>query len=296
VRAGAVGTIPAASLAFAKSITAPTTLTVVSAPSAAATVRINNGSATPATGDDSATLTSPLSSLGSIFGTVVGDDTVIGLSADTAGSYTARLSNGADTVTFSFVTTGAPTSLALTPATQTVLVGAEGALVATLKDASGNVTQPAVVDSVALSDNTDDTLSTATLTSANLAKGTAAFTLATTGNPAGTTTITATPQGTLPGTGVTAANVIAFRKALDDGGFKQPTIVASSGFDVLKCRIFANLDVPVDIVGTGSYMPSRLSATYATADIVEYAFEDEDGVFQAHRLVKVGREHLIPTD
>jgi nicotinate phosphoribosyltransferase len=98
------------------------------------------------------------------------------------------------------------------------------------------------------------------------------------------------------GTGVTAANVIAFRKALDDGGFKQPTIVASSGFDVLKCRIFANLDVPVDIVGTGSYMPSRLSATYATADIVEYAFEDEDGVFDAHRLVKVGREHLIPTD
>jgi hypothetical protein len=206
VRAGAVGTIPAASLAFAKSITAPTTLTVVSAPSAAATVRINNGSATPASGDDSATLTSSLSSLGSIFGTVVGDDTVIGLSADTAGSYTARLSNGADTVTFSFVTTGAPTSLALTPATQTVLVGAEGALVATLKDASGNVTQPAVVDSVALSDNTDDTLSTATLTSANLAKGTAAFTLATTGNPAGTTTITATPQGTLPGTGVTAAS------------------------------------------------------------------------------------------
>jgi len=205
VRAGAVGTIPAASLAFAKSISAPTTLSVVSAPSAAATVRINNGSATPATGDDSATLLSPLSSLGSIFGTVVGDDTVIGLSADTAGAYTARLANGTDTVTFSFTTTGVPTSLALTPATQTVLVGATATLTATLRDAAGNVTQPAVVDSVALSDNTDDTLSASSLTSTNLAKGTTTFTLTTTGNPAGTSTITATPQGTLPASGVTAA-------------------------------------------------------------------------------------------
>jgi hypothetical protein len=205
VRAGAVGTIPAASLAFAKSISAPTTLSVVSAPTAAAIIRINNGSATPSSSDDSASLTSSDSSLGSIFGTAVADDTVIGLSADTAGSYTARLANGTDTVTFSFTTTGVPTSLALTPATQTVLVGATGTLVATLRDAAGNVTQPSTVDSVALSDNSDDTLSTATLTAANLSKGAAEFTLITTGNPAGTTTVTATPQGTLPGTGVTAA-------------------------------------------------------------------------------------------
>jgi hypothetical protein len=108
-------------------------------------------------------------------------------------------------VTFSFTTTGAPTSLTLTPATQTVLVGATATLTATLKDAAGNTTQPAVVDSVALSDNTDDTLSAASLSSANLATGTANFTLTTTGNPAGTTTVTGTPQGTLPATGVTAA-------------------------------------------------------------------------------------------
>ncbi len=205
VRAGTVGSIPAATLAIPSSVSAPTTLTVVSAPTAAAMVRINNG-ATPASTDDSASLSSGAHTIVSTtFATVSGDDTVIGISADTAGSYTVRLANGSDTVTAAFTTTGVPTSLTLTPATQTVLVGATATLTATLKDAAGNTTQPAVVDSVALSDNTDDTLSTATLSSANLAKGVAEFTLDTENNPAGTTTVTATPQGTLPGSGVTAA-------------------------------------------------------------------------------------------
>jgi nicotinate phosphoribosyltransferase len=93
-------------------------------------------------------------------------------------------------------------------------------------------------------------------------------------------------------TGVTAAAVIFFRKALDDAGFKAPRIVASSGFDTLKCRVFGNLSVPVDVVGTGSYLPSRLSRTYATADIVRYELPDEAGRWKSFDLVKVGREYL----
>ncbi len=41
---------------------------------------------------------------------------------------------------------------------------------------------------------------------------------------------------------------------------------------------------PVDLIGTGSYLPERWAETYATADVVEY-----DG----HPRVKVGREFLL---
>ena len=41
---------------------------------------------------------------------------------------------------------------------------------------------------------------------------------------------------------------------------------------------------PVDVIGTGSYLPDRWSETYATADIVEYNGEQR---------VKVGREFLL---
>ena len=43
-------------------------------------------------------------------------------------------------------------------------------------------------------------------------------------------------------------------------------------------------DAPVDVVGTGSYLPDVWRETYATADIVDY-----DG----EARVKVGREFLI---
>ena len=91
------------------------------------------------------------------------------------------------------------------------------------------------------------------------------------------------------GTGVTAANVIAFRQALDAAGYRDARIVASSGFDPLKSRIFGNLDVPVDIIGTGSFLPKRISEAQATADIVAYTFADGT----RHDLVKAGREHLL---
>ena len=41
---------------------------------------------------------------------------------------------------------------------------------------------------------------------------------------------------------------------------------------------------PVDVIGTGSYLPEKWSETYATTDIVEYDGEPR---------VKVGREFLL---
>ena len=88
----------------------------------------------------------------------------------------------------------------------------------------------------------------------------------------------------LVGTGVSAAAIWRMREALDDAGFENVRIVASSGFGVDKCRVMADARAPIDVVGTGSFIPDRWSETYATADIVAY-----DGVAR----VKVGREFLL---
>ncbi len=88
----------------------------------------------------------------------------------------------------------------------------------------------------------------------------------------------------LVGTGVSAGAVWRMREALDDAGFPQVRIVASSGFGVDKCRVMADAEAPIDTVGTGSFIPEAWSETYATADIVAY-----DG----KPRVKVGREFLL---
>jgi nicotinate phosphoribosyltransferase len=89
---------------------------------------------------------------------------------------------------------------------------------------------------------------------------------------------------TLVGTGVSAAAVWRMRETLDAAGFPLVRIVASSGFGVDKCRVMAEARAPIDVVGTGSFLPDVWSETYATADIVEY-----DGAPR----VKVGREFLL---
>ena len=89
----------------------------------------------------------------------------------------------------------------------------------------------------------------------------------------------------LMGTGVSAASVWSMRDALDEAGFDKVRIVASSGFGPDKCRVFALAKAPVDVIGTGSYLPEKWSETYATADIISY-----DG----QPRVKVGREFLLP--
>ncbi len=86
------------------------------------------------------------------------------------------------------------------------------------------------------------------------------------------------------GSGVSAASVIQMRQALDEAGYKDAKIVTSSGFDAQKCLIMSGANAPIDMIGTGSFLPETLSETYATADIISYG-----GVPR----VKVGREFLF---
>lgn len=88
----------------------------------------------------------------------------------------------------------------------------------------------------------------------------------------------------LLGTGVSAAAIWHLREQLDKHGFENVKIVASSGFGPDKCRVFALANAPVNVIGTGSFLPQVWSETYATADVVAY-----DG----QPRVKVGREFLI---
>lgn len=88
----------------------------------------------------------------------------------------------------------------------------------------------------------------------------------------------------LVGTGVSAAAIFHLRDALDDAGFDKVKIIASSGFGPEKCKVMASAAAPIDMIGTGSFLPEQWSETYATADIVEYDGEP---------LVKIGREFLL---
>jgi nicotinate phosphoribosyltransferase len=86
------------------------------------------------------------------------------------------------------------------------------------------------------------------------------------------------------GTGVTLASVIQMRQTLDAAGFNAAKIVASSGFNLFKCKMFGNARAPVDVIGTGSFIPDAYGDTYATADAFMF-----DGDFD----IKVGRERLF---
>ena len=91
----------------------------------------------------------------------------------------------------------------------------------------------------------------------------------------------------LTGTGVTAAAIFHMREKLDEAGFDQVKIIASSGFSPKKCKLMASIQAPIDFIGTGSYLPELWGETYATADVIAY-----DGV----QRVKVGREFLFAGD
>jgi nicotinate phosphoribosyltransferase len=88
----------------------------------------------------------------------------------------------------------------------------------------------------------------------------------------------------LVGTGVSAAAIWRMREALDEAGFPAVRLTVSSGFGVDKCRVMADAHAPINLVGSGSFIPDSWSETYATADIVEYDGEPQ---------VKVGREFLL---
>ncbi len=88
----------------------------------------------------------------------------------------------------------------------------------------------------------------------------------------------------LVGTGVSAAAIWQLRQALEAASLGAVKIVGSSGFGPAKCRMMAAASTPLDMIGTGSYLPELWSETYATADIIAY-----DG----KPMVKAGREFLL---
>jgi nicotinate phosphoribosyltransferase len=88
----------------------------------------------------------------------------------------------------------------------------------------------------------------------------------------------------LVGPGVSAAAVWRMREALNDAGWPSVPIIGSSGFGVEKCRVMADANAPLFMVGTGSFLPEIWPETYATADIIAYA---------GHPRVKAGREFLL---
>ena len=57
------------------------------------------------------------------------------------------------------------------------------------------------------------------------------------------------------GTGVSVASVIRMRQTLDAAGFNSARIVGSSGFTPFKCKMFGHARAPVDVIGTGSFIP-----------------------------------------
>jgi nicotinate phosphoribosyltransferase len=89
----------------------------------------------------------------------------------------------------------------------------------------------------------------------------------------------------LVGTGVTAAAIYHVRRKLDEAGFDRVKIIASSGFSPKKCKLMASARAPIDLIGTGSYLPELWSETYATADVIAYG---------GAQRVKIGREFLFP--
>ena len=91
-------------------------------------------------------------------------------------------------------------------------------------------------------------------------------------------------QSILYGKGVSGAAIIRLRAVLDNHNSKQVKIIASSGLNLLKCLLIGEFRIPVNVVGTGSYLPDSILNSFATADIIAYNDKFD---------VKKGREFLI---
>jgi len=85
------------------------------------------------------------------------------------------------------------------------------------------------------------------------------------------------------GKGVTVEALYRLRQALNSVGGNKVKIVVSSGFCLDKVKEFVKFRAPIDVIGTGSFLPVDMRDTYATADIVAY-----NGMGK----IKVGREFL----
>ncbi len=93
----------------------------------------------------------------------------------------------------------------------------------------------------------------------------------------------------LIGKGVSAAAIWHLKNELVKAGADKMQIVVSSGFNTAKCKLMHLAKAPLDVIGTGSFLPENWPETYATADIVEY-----DGTAEGTlEKVKSGRQYLI---
>ena len=142
----------------------------------------------------------------------VGETASLGIAASLPGTYTVnvlvtRVGTGTiQDVTATFTTSGKPASMTLTPASQNVAVLGVAPLVVTLKDSTGNLTQPNTIDTVTMAKSSSDGLIdpvVMTGTGANSLYAGEAVVAYSASATAGTYTITATPGGTLPSSGVT---------------------------------------------------------------------------------------------
>src|SRR5438552_2884924 len=94
------------------------------------------------------------------------------------------------------------------------------------------------------------------------------------------------------GTGVSVAAVIQLRQTLDANGFNACKIVGSSGFTLFKCKMFANCRAPLDVVGTGSFIPENFNDTFATADI--FMYDGKAGTKLGRALDRSGHPNPVP--
>jgi len=142
------------------------TVTLTSAPSAAAKLVVASTQANGNTGTGGAanfgagnlvrnvaTLSSPTAAVQNVARvSATGGTSKIWIAADTVGTYsgTVVVNNGTDTSTgtFSFTTTGAPASITLDSTAQSVPAGGRSSWSATVKDANGNATTLGVYDSI----------------------------------------------------------------------------------------------------------------------------------------------------
>jgi hypothetical protein len=171
------------------------------------------------------------------------------VTADTAGRYVGTITVDAKTgatdllvVPFSFTTTGVPTSIDFTSAASSSAVSTAIAVTVTLRDAASNVTQPATIDSLALtatagvSGNNAGSFATPSgsaagvfITTASAADsihdgtGTLAYTNSSVAGAS--TTLTATPRGTL---GTIAAKTLVITTVAANTGVPTATVAVSN--------------------------------------------------------------------
>jgi hypothetical protein len=195
--------------------------------------------------------------------------------ATTAGTYSVRVcvvataaSNCNAPVTFrdfSFTTTGAPTTVAVTPATQNSVPTVTQTYTVTIRDSANNVTQlNSSNESVVVTGSS--TAGTATIVQSSLnaslaSEGTGTFTA--TNSAAGTTTLTATPSGAFFGSPATAT-LVTNPVVVDDT--VTLTAPVSTGNNTIKTGTTAlTFQLQRGADDTGTYFDYAVSGTAVAA-------------------------------